>query len=232
MDQSRIARRSNPRYELEQILQGYTQYSAPVRLLDLSATGALLEHRQYLKPGEELVLNLQLGGSRYKVRCTVVHCSIYEFHAKPRGTAERAVHRVGVKFLDFSMSGRKALQDLIKERLENERREQPRLFLGRTADLQEFIQIRAVNLGRDGGLFTVPHPLEAGSEHEFVFQLPKGEVRVRGTVRHCQTWSHSDDARFQIGVKFGEFDSDGLALIVGYLADLERKPIEPERLEA
>jgi hypothetical protein len=232
MDQSRIANRSNPRYELEQILHGTTQYSAPVHVLDLSATGALLEYHQYRKPGEELALHMQLGGSRYKVRCSVIHCTIQDVQSTPRSTLERAVHRVGVKFLDFSSSGRKALQDLIKERLENERREQPRLFLGRTAKLQENIEVRAVNLARDGGLFTVPHPLEAGSEHEFVFHLPHGEVRVRGTVRHCQTWSHSDEARFQIGVEFTEFNSNGLELIVGYLADLERRSIAPERREA
>jgi hypothetical protein len=145
---------------------------------------------------------------------------------------ERATYRLGVKFLDLPSSGRKAIQDLIKDRLENERREQPRLYIGRTANLQENIEIRAVNLGRDGGLFTVPHPLEAGSEHDFVFRLPRGEVRVRGTVRHCQTWSHSDEARFQIGVEFTGFSSNGLELIVEYLADLERQSIPPERREA
>jgi hypothetical protein len=139
---------------------------------------------------------------------------------------------LGVKFLDLPSSGRKAIQDLIKERLENERREQPRLYLGRTANLQENIEIRAVNLGRDGGLFTVPRPLEAGSEYDFVFGLPNGEVRARGTVRHCQTWSHSDEARFQIGVEFTGFSSNGLELIVEYLANLERQSIRPERREA
>lgn len=227
MDQSRIARRSNPRYELEQILHGYTQCSAPVQLLDLSTTGALLEHSQYLKPGEEVTLFLQIGGTRYKIQCSVIHCAIHDVPHTSRSTLDRAVYRTGVKFVDLPASGQKAIQELIKERLENERREQPRLYIGRTANLEENIEIRAVNLGRDGGLFTVPHPLEAGSEHDFVFRLPKGEVRARGRVRHCQTWSHSDEARFQIGVEFTRFSNDGLELIVGYLAELERRSITP-----
>ena len=232
MDQSQIARRSNPRYELEQILHGHTQCSAPVHLLDLSTTGALLEYHQILKPGEELILLLPLGGSRHKIRCSVIHCEIHDVPRTPRSTLERAIYRLGVKFLDLPSPGRRAIQDLIKERLENERREQPRLYLGRTANLQENIEIRAVNLGREGGLFTVPHPLEAGSEHDFVFHLPNGEVRAHGTVRHCQRWSHSDEARFQIGVEFTGFSAGGLELIVQYLADLERVSIKPERREA
>ena len=207
MDQSRIARRSNPRYELEKILQGHTQCSAPVHLLDLSTTGALLEYHQYLKPGEELELLLQLGGSRYKILCSVVHCSILDVKHTPRSTLERAIYHVGVKLIDLSSYGREAIQNLIKERLENERREQPRLYIGRTANLQENIEIRAVNIGRDGGLFTVVHPLEAGSAHDFIIQLPNGEVRVRGTVRHFQRWRHSDEARFQIGVEFTGFQT-------------------------
>ncbi len=224
MGQGNIARRSAPRYEmLGGDLCGRTRYTAHIHLVDLSTRGALLEYHRYIKPDTILSLQLLLSGVQFKVETSVVHCKAHESGPSNR---ERTVFRLGVRFVDLDSNGKKIIQELFKERLSDERRKQPRLFVGRPAQIEEDIELRVINLGSKGGLFSVCYPLEFNDEHDFVFQLPSGEIRAHGVVRHCQAWMHAhDEPRFQIGVEFTDFQSDGETRVLDYLAKLEHEQI-------
>jgi hypothetical protein len=116
------------------------------------------------------------------------------------------------------------IQELILERLDNERREQPRLYVGRPASIEENIRIRALNIGLKGGLFSIAYPLEPHNEYNFVFRVPGGEVKARGMVRHCQAWSHADgEPRFHIGVEFTSYLANGEELVLEFLNKLENR---------
>lgn len=220
-ERSQIARRGSPRYELEQDLPGHTECVVPVRVVDLSTSGALIEYHRYLRPGAELALDLSLSEGRQRVRCSVVHSAVHEIQRHP-GKSERTIFRMGVRFEDLDPSGQCQIQRLILERLNNERREQPRLYCGIPAQAEESIELRALNIGPQGGLFSVGYPLEPGSQHKFLVQLPRGEIKASGLVRHCQVWSQADtEPRFQVGVEFKTFESDGERLVRQYLEDLD-----------
>lgn len=216
-----IARRGTPRYELAEVLSGRTHCSFHVRLVDLSSTGALIEYQQYMRPGIDLTLMLPLGGSDQEVKGTVVHCSPQESLRVP-GKVPRTTYRIGIRFMEIPAEARRVIHELIRERMENERREQPRLFIGCPARLEEAIELKAVNLGAKGGLFASRSPMEFGTEHDFVFRLPTGEVRARGVVRHCQATSHEHRTRFHVGIEFTDFLPQGQETLLKYLRALEK----------
>ena len=221
-DQKSITRRGAPRYELEKELSGYTHYRSHTHLIDLSSSGALIEFQQYLRPGTELVLSLPLGGSSHRVECLVVHCSMSE-NSGPVAKRGYASYRIGIRFSGLSPETRTTINDLIKNRLENERREQPRLYLGRPAELEETVVLQSINLSIGGGLFMANSALEYGSQHDFVFRLPNGEVRALGVVCHCQAGARSGRNQFQVGVEFKKFLSNGREIVEQYLRLLERR---------
>jgi c-di-GMP-binding flagellar brake protein YcgR len=208
---------------LEHDIYGHTEYSAKIFLIDLSTSGALVEHGRFLKPGSELSLRLLLGAHSLKVRTSVVHCSVHDVRHLP-GKAESTVYRVGLKFINLDPPGSQVIRDLIMERFNNERREQPRLYIGRSAQIEESIELRALNIGSRGGLFSIGYPLELDNEYSFVFRVPAGAVKARGVVRHCRAWSRGEaETRFQVGVEFLNFESDGEKLVLEYLDAMERK---------
>ncbi len=222
-EQNPIARRATPRYELEHDLCGSTEYTAKIFIIDLSTSGALIEHGRFLKPGSELSLRLLLGAHSLKMRASVVHCSVHDVQHLP-GKAESTVYRVGLKFLNLEPLASQVIRDLIMERFNNERREQPRLYIGRSAQIEESIELRALNIGSRGGLFSIGYPLELDTEYSFVFRIPAGAIRTRGVVRHCHAWSRGDEeTRFHVGVEFLNFESDGEKLVLEYLDRLDRK---------
>ena len=219
-DQKSITRRGAPRYELEKELSGHTHTRSHTHLIDLSSSGALIESQQYLKPGSELVLSLPLGGSSHRVECFVVHCSMSETTG-PVAKPGHANYRTGIRFTGLAPETRSTINDLIKGRLENERREQPRLYLGRPAQIEETVELQSINLSIGGGLFMASSPLEFGSQHDFVFRLPNGEIRARGVVCHCQAGARTTPHHFQVGVEFKEFIADGRELVEQYLSLVE-----------
>lgn len=213
-------RRQGPRFELARDVVGEAEYRAGIHLIDLSTTGALVELHRFAKPGQELLLQVPLEEDTLTVRASVIHCSAQGL--RRRGGPAEAIYRAGVRFVDLSDQGIQLIQDLIIERLQNERREQPRLYVGRAAELREAVELRAVNLGKMGGLFTVGHPLECGREYDIVFRVPSGEVRARVVVRHCQVGSRQQgEPSFQVGVQFVSLSKEGRQRVFDYLASLE-----------
>lgn len=206
MEHSRRAPRMTPIDRVE----GRAHCGADVRVLDVSASGALVESPRSLEKGSLLTLELDLEGTPLSVRSRVVHCT---------PTSDGA-YRAGVQFEALPAGQRDRIRDLIRTGLEQERREQPRVYVGQSAQLTRDIELRVLNLSLFGGLFAVRFPLEFDSTHDFVFQLPSGDVRVRGVVRHCEAWAQARDAAiFRLGVEFTELEGEDRDRVTGFLED-------------
>ncbi len=206
MDSSRRA----PRLNLSARIEGLAQYWSDVRVVDVSPTGALIECPRFLERNSLLTLQFSIEDSPLSVRARVIHCTKHE----------PDVYRAGVRFEALPAELRDRVRDLIRTSLQQERREQPRVFLGQHAQLRKEVELRVLNLSLFGGLFSVGNPLEFESEHDFVFSLPQGEVHVRGVVRHCEAWARARDAAiFRVGVEFTNLSGDDRKRVVSYLED-------------
>lgn len=201
------------RHEPTASVDGRASYSAEIHVLDISATGALIEVGRFLDSGTQLSVRLPLRGLDVSVRATVVHCS-----ATTQRRPGNAAYRAGLRFIDLSDDIREEIREYIRESLATERREQPRLYIGQPSELNKQLSIRVVNLSLFGGLFTVDHPLPFDSEHTFVFDLPSGEVHVRGVVKHCEAWLESEGAPvFRLGVEFVELAPESRRRVLDYI---------------
>lgn len=145
------------------------------------------------------------------MRANVVHCTAHE--GEP-------LYRIGVRFVAPPVSQRDRIRAYIRDSLTEERREQPRVFIGQPAQLKKEIELRVLNLSLFGGLFSVSFPLEFRSEHDFVFTLPRGDVHARAVVRHCEAWAEAKGAAiFRLGVEFTDLSGDARELVVAYLEE-------------
>ena len=206
MDSSRRA----PRLTLSARVEGLAQYWSDVRVVDVSPTGALLECSRFLEKNSLLTLQFSIGEAPLSVRARVVHCT----------KLEPDVYRAGVRFEALPAELRERVRELIRTSLQQERREQPRVFLGQRAQARKEVELRVLNLSLFGGLFSVGNPLDFESEHDFVFSLPQGEVHVRGVVRHCEAWARArDTAIFRVGVEFTSLSTEDRKRVVAYLDD-------------
>lgn len=120
MDRARRARR----LILDARVEGHAQFWTDVHVVDLSPSGALLESPRHLAPGSELSVELPLDGAPLGVRANVVHCNAHE---------EEPLYRVGVRFIALPVSQRDRIRAYIRDSLTEERREQPRVFIGQPA---------------------------------------------------------------------------------------------------
>ncbi len=108
----------------------------PILLLDVSTSGALLECENYIKPSAKATIQIPLGEDLLEVQGIVVHCAVHEIrHSK--GDPDQTVYHVGIKFESLPPDFKATIQELIKQRLYHERREQPRLYVGRQSWLRE-----------------------------------------------------------------------------------------------
>jgi hypothetical protein len=201
------ARRS-PRLTLSARVEGLAQYWTDVRIVDVSPTGALLECSRFLEKNALLTLQFSIAESPLSVRARVVRCT----------KVEPELFRAGVRFEGVAGEHRERVRELIRASMQQERREQPRVFLGQPAQLRKEVEVRVLNLSLFGGLFSVGAPLEFESEHDFVFSLPQGDVRARGVVRHCEAWARARDAAiFRVGVEFTSLSGDDRNRVLAYL---------------
>jgi len=200
--------RRAPRLTLSARVEGHARYWSEVRVVDLSSTGALLESLRPLEKNSLLTLQFTLGDPPLSVRARVVHCT----------PLEPDLYRAGVRFEALPAELHERVRELIRTNLREERREQPRVFLGQPAQLRKEVELRVLNLSLFGGLFSVGNPLEFESEHDFVFTLPQGDVRARGVVRHCEAWARARDAAiFRVGVEFTALSGEDRSRVVAYL---------------
>lgn len=181
-------------------------------MLDLSPSGALVESERMLERESPLSLRIVLGdgGPPLVLRGRVVHSA----------KSESDQYRSGIRFDTLPAEQTERIREFLRSSRKLERREEPRVFVGQAAELKEEVEIRVVNLSLFGGLFSVAHPLEFESEHDFVFSLPQGEVHARGVVRHCEAWVRAKAAVvFRLGVEFTSLTGPNRDRVVAYLEE-------------
>jgi hypothetical protein len=202
--------RRAPRLTLSARVEGLAQYWLDVRVVDLSPSGALLESGRFLGAESRLTLEFATGPTPLSVHARVVHCA----------SIAPGSFRIGVRFDAVPAEKRDRIREVMRSSLPQERREEPRIFVGQSGQLKKELELRVLNLSLFGGLFSVGQPLEFDSEQDFVFQLPEGEVRARGVVRHCEAWARARDAAiFRVGVEFVALDGPGRERVLAYLEE-------------
>ena len=206
MERTRRAPRVTPKVRVD----GHTRYGSRVRIVDLSPTGALIETPRPLEKSSRLTLELSLNRKPVSLGAVVMRSTRSDdgrFHA-------------GIRFVHMASDTRDQIAALIHEQLRHERRRQPRVFLGKHAELTKLVEIYVLNLSLFGGLFRLDFPLEFDQVYDFVFSLPQGEVQARGVVRHCEAWVLGrDETKFQLGVEFTELRDVYRDRVVAYLEE-------------
>jgi len=67
-------------------------------LIDISASGALIEHADLVRPGTFSVLTLSLNGHEVGLKCRVVRSRVHRFEVRPPGE-RHLIYRTGIEFL-------------------------------------------------------------------------------------------------------------------------------------
>ncbi len=95
-----LDRRRHGRAQLPAIIPGTVGLSGNLRVVDLSASGARVEHAHDLSPGQPCVLDLRLDGVEVHLRAHVAWCQLYSVGSDPDG-AEEVRYRSGLEFADL-----------------------------------------------------------------------------------------------------------------------------------
>lgn len=99
-------RRSTQRIRLFTPVNASTE-EGPVLLLDLSASGARLEHRFAIRVGSPVVLRLVYGGQTLVIEGVSVRCKMHQ-------RAKRVVYQSAVQFADTDERIVEAVKELIR----------------------------------------------------------------------------------------------------------------------
>ncbi len=123
IDHSMEQARRAPRYNLEARIEGHAEYGISARVVDLSPSGALVESSRWLEEGSELSLEVFLDDVELTVTATVIHTA----------SSQGGPYRTGVRFVALPAEKRDRIRSFLRRHVENERRGDPRLFVGKPA---------------------------------------------------------------------------------------------------
>ena len=108
-------RRRTPRIFLQEPVGGTIATSVETTLVNLSTTGALLEHAHAVRIGQTYILVVPLSPQEVRLRCRVVRTGIH--HTRGRGAGEQVLlYRTGVEFLEAPAESLQVLQEWIQTR--------------------------------------------------------------------------------------------------------------------
>lgn len=108
-------RRRTPRILLREPVGGTILTSVEATIVNVSTTGALLEHAHLVRIGQPYVLVVALSPREVRLRCRIVRSGIHE--VRPRGAREPVlVYRTGVEFVDAEAEDLQLLQEWIQTR--------------------------------------------------------------------------------------------------------------------
>lgn len=108
-------RRRAPRIILREPVGGTIFTTVEATIVNVSTTGALLEHAQAVRIGQPYILTVTLSPREVRVRCRIIRSGIHEI--RPRGAREPAVvYRTGVEFLDATAEDLQVLQEWVQTR--------------------------------------------------------------------------------------------------------------------
>ncbi len=106
-------RRKHPRVRVAGRTKGRVTAIYDAILLDISLGGALVEHSEPVRPGTASWLDLDLPGTRVRLRCRVVRSRVSRPEMQADG--ERAlIYHTGLEFIDTSDDTQQALNDFIQ----------------------------------------------------------------------------------------------------------------------
>ena len=89
-------RRENPRIDIDDGLPGSITVVEPMRVAQISPTGAQIDTTAMLNVGTLHDIRLSLGARAVVVKCRVVHSSVRHLHR------ELVFYRTGVEFVDLN----------------------------------------------------------------------------------------------------------------------------------
>lgn len=104
--------RRAPRVNVYGKMQGNVSAKIEARLVDLSTTGARLEHSHVLHPGIIYVLTLPIGGRQLSLKSRVVWSSVSGSLKSLEGETLLLYHS-GIEFVDLSDADRDHIADTI-----------------------------------------------------------------------------------------------------------------------
>ena len=116
-----MERRKAPRVKLEGQTEGWIQAMFDVTLVDLSTTGALVEHAYPLRPDTiySLTFSTLHGELTFTMKARVVRTFVARSVQPPEGEPE-LVYRSGLEFVNPTPEQIAALEQLLKPLLEEE----------------------------------------------------------------------------------------------------------------
>jgi len=108
-------RRRTPRIFLQEPVWGTIAASVETILVNVSTTGALLEHVQAVRTGQPYILVVPVSPKEVRLRCRVVRTDIH--HTRGRGAGKQVLlYRTGVEFLEAPAESLQVLQEWIQTR--------------------------------------------------------------------------------------------------------------------
>lgn len=108
-------RRRAPRIVLREPLGGTIFTSAEGTLVNLSTTGALLEHAHAVRIGQPYILVISVSGQEVRLRCRVIRSGIHQIQSRG-GPEQVLIYRTGVEFLETPAESLQILQEWIQTR--------------------------------------------------------------------------------------------------------------------
>ena len=110
-------RRKNPRFTVGARTKGRMSVGDEVFLLNISFTGAMVEHTGVVRPGTMSSLDLELRQTTLSLRCRVVWSKVARQEPNLDGK-EVTIYQTGLEFLDALEENRQVICDYIQSIIE------------------------------------------------------------------------------------------------------------------
>ena len=121
MGEQQSERRKNPRFVLGKETKGRTSAVDEVSLVNLSLSGAMIEHAAVVEPETISSLDLELQQKTFSLRCRVVWSQVDRQEPDPEGK-EGTIYRTGLEFLDPPDEIQQAISDYVQWIIEEKER--------------------------------------------------------------------------------------------------------------
>lgn len=105
-------RRRSPRFQIPQPMTGNFLAASDAKVVNISCSGALIEHTGWTRLGTRSFLVLPLGGRQVPLSCCVVRSQVSRAIPRPDGTRD-LVYISGVEFLHTGPETSRAVQEFI-----------------------------------------------------------------------------------------------------------------------
>jgi hypothetical protein len=101
VEEKKDDRRHNIRWTVEEPTPGHITTIYEASLINISASGALVEHSDLVRPGALSTLTFIIQGQKLTLRCRVARSVVHRTEFRAEGERE-IIFRTGVEFVDAS----------------------------------------------------------------------------------------------------------------------------------